>query len=94
VGQVGIVLFNIQILGAVVLLNQIDTKIQDATPSQVRSSILSIVSTIGRVVTVPASIGMGWVFTHYNELVAVRSIGVLCALVLLIFVVNRKVIKV
>lgn len=77
-----LVLFMVQAVAAAALINQIDTRIQDHAPSHVRASILSTVSTLGRLVSVPASFLLGWLFREYNALVALRWLAVLAALIL------------
>jgi MFS family permease len=69
--------FMLQAVAAAALLNQIETRIQDSTPSRVRASVMSIVSTFGRFVAVPFSFIFGWIFQNYSQLVAVRFIAII-----------------
>lgn len=78
-----LVLFMIQQIAMGALFNQIETRVQDATPSAVRTSILSVLSSLGRSVAVPVSIFIGWLISQYDVLLALRftSIVALIALV-------------
>jgi MFS family permease len=89
-----LVLFMVQAIASAALLNQIETRIQENTPSSVRASVLSVVSTFGRAVAVPASFMLGWLFKDYNALIAVRFIA-LVALITLVYwlVASRNVPK-
>ena len=77
-----LVLFMFQAVAAAALLNQIETRIQENTPSGVRASVLSVVSTLGRIVTVPFSFILGWLFSSYNALLAVRFVAVVAVIAL------------
>lgn len=78
-----LILFMIQQIAMGALFNQIETRVQDATPSAVRTSILSVLSSLGRSVAVPVSIFIGWLISQYDVLLALRftSIVALIALV-------------
>jgi MFS family permease len=78
-----LVLFMAQAVAAAALINQIETRIQESTPSSVRTSVLSVVSTLGRIISVPASFAFGWLFQKYNALVAIRSVAGLAVVILL-----------
>ncbi|HJQ08066.1 MAG TPA: MFS transporter [Candidatus Saccharimonadales bacterium] len=78
-----LVLFMIQVIAAAALINQIETRIQENTKSSVRTSVLSVVSTIGRIVTIPASFLLGWLIRDYNALWAVRFIALVLVAMLL-----------
>jgi predicted MFS family arabinose efflux permease len=78
----GLVFFMIQGVAAAALLNQIETRIQDATPSGVRASILSVLSSLGRVVSIPASIGLGWLINVYGIMWSVYAIALLGVMIL------------
>lgn len=71
---VGIILFMLQHITMGALFNQVETRIQDATPSAVRASILSVVSSVGRIVAIPASILIGWIITVYDVYTALRVV--------------------
>lgn len=78
----GIVLFIVQAVASSALLNQIDTRIQEHSPSHVRASVSSSLNTIGRGVTIPASFFIGWIIHTYNPLVAVWFVSIILLLVL------------
>lgn len=78
-----LVLFMFQAVAAAALINQIETHIQENTPSAVRASILSVVATLGRAISVPASFALGWLFRNYSALVALQWVAVVSGLVLL-----------
>jgi MFS family permease len=89
-----LVLFMLQAVSSAALINQIETRIQENTPSRVRASILSVVSTFGRVISIPASFILGWLFRDYSALVALRFIAVVSALTLLYWLlVSRNIPK-
>ncbi|MGB3023562.1 MAG: MFS transporter [Candidatus Saccharimonadales bacterium] len=54
----------VQAVGANILLNQIETRVQEHTPSSVRATILSVISAFGRFVAIPVSIYLGWLIEH------------------------------
>lgn len=90
--RLSIVLFMIQAVATAALLNQIETRIQNQTPSAVRASVLSVVSTFGRAVAVPASFILGWIFKEYNGLIAVRFIAIVGCSALLYWLIASKTI--
>jgi MFS family permease len=86
-----LVLFMLQAVASAAFINQVETRIQEATPSAVRTSILSVVATLGRVAAIPASFVIGWLFRDYNALVALRFVAVTAGLILLYwFWVSRR----
>jgi MFS family permease len=78
-----LILFMLQAGASAALVNQIETRVQRATPSAVRASILSVFSALGRAVSVPASLLLGWLFKDFGALAAVQFIAGVCAAVLL-----------
>lgn len=78
-----LVLFMIQAVAAGALINQIETRIQESTPSAVRASILSVLSTFGRAITIPASLALGWIIQRYTAFWALRFIAVIAAIMLI-----------
>ncbi len=70
-----LVLFMIQAVAAAALFNQIQTRIQDNTPSAVRASILSVLSVVGRIISIPSSFVLGWLFKDYNAFWALRFVS-------------------
>lgn len=72
-----LVLFMIQSVATAALLNQIETRVQDITPSGVRASIISVLSSLGRLVSIPASIGLGWLIYARNIMWALYAVAVL-----------------
>ena len=80
---VSIVLFMLQAVAAAALINQIQTRIQENTQSSVRASVMSLISTLGRIIAIPASFGIAWLFRDYNALVVVRSIAILLTAMLM-----------
>jgi MFS family permease len=85
-----LVLFMFQAVAAAALINQIETRIQENTPSEVRASILSVVATLGRAISVPASFVLGWLFRDYGVLVALRFVAVIAGLTLLYWLWTSK----
>lgn len=78
-----LVLFMVQAVASAALINQIETRVQHATPSSVRASILSVLSALGRAAAVPASFLLGWLFKDFGALAAVQFIAGVCVAVLL-----------
>lgn len=81
-----LIFFNIQAIASAALMNQIETRVQENTPSHVRASVLSVLSSLGRAITIPASILMGWVFKNYGAFVAVRYVSVVVFMIMLLWV--------
>jgi MFS family permease len=77
-----LVLFMVQQVAMGALFNQIETRVQDATPSAVRTSILSVLSSLGRGIAVPASVIVGWIISRYDVFLALRFISIIALIVL------------
>ena len=89
--RVSLVLFMVQAVAAAAMYNLIETRVQEATPSRVRASILSLLATSGRTVAVPASFGIGYLIAHYNAFVALRGVTIIAVAVLAYwFAANRR----
>lgn len=84
-------LFMVQAVASAALLNQIETRIQENTPSAVRASILSVLSALGRAISIPASILLGWTFVRFNSLWAVRFVAAVAAIVLLYWLWSSRI---
>jgi hypothetical protein len=78
-----IIFFMIQAVASGALLIQIETKIQDATPSAVRTSILSVLSTLSQGVSVPTAILIGWLIHTHNVLWALDVVTIISVLILI-----------
>ncbi len=78
-----LVLFMLQAVASAALLNQIETRVQENTPSSVRASVLSVLSALGRAIAIPASFVLGWLFTQYDALWALRFVAVIAVFTLL-----------
>ena len=78
-----IALFMIQHIAMGAFFNQTETRIQEATPSSVRSSVLSVLSSFGRAVIIPASFAIGWVIKEYDVFWALRVVTIVAVLTLL-----------
>jgi MFS family permease len=85
-----IILFMLQAIASAALLNQIETRIQENTRSSVRASILSVLSVAGKVVAVPASFVLGWLFRSHGELAAVWFVALISIGVLIYWLIIRK----
>lgn len=75
-------LFMIQQIALGALFNQIETRVQDATPSAVRTSVLSVLSSLGRMIAIPASIFIGWIISYYNVFIAQRFVSLIAVIAL------------
>jgi MFS family permease len=85
-----IVLFMVQAVAAAALINQVETRIQEHTESAMRTSVLSVVSTLGRIVTVPASFLIGWLIRDHSALWSVRFIALVLGIMLLYWLWSGK----
>jgi MFS family permease len=83
-------LFMVQAVAAAALTNQLETRVQHSTPSEVRTSILSLLTTGGRALAVPASLVMGWLITSYSVIIALRATTVVAIAMLLFWLLNRR----
>lgn len=81
-----LVLFMFQAVAAAAFINQTETRVQENTPSSVRASIMSVVSTLGRAVSIPASFVLGWLIRDYDALTALRVVAVVAGLTLLYWI--------
>jgi MFS family permease len=81
-----LVLFMFQAVAAAAFINQTETRVQENTPSAVRASIMSVVSTLGRAVSIPASFVLGWLIRDYDALTALRVVAVVAGLTLLYWI--------
>lgn len=55
----------------------IETQIQHNTPSAVRASILSFLSTLSRIVALPTALFLGWLIRSHNVFSAIRFIAII-----------------
>jgi MFS family permease len=85
-----ILLFMVQAVASAALLNQIETRVQESTKSSVRASILSVLSVVAKIVTIPASFALGWIFRAHGELAAVWFVAVVSAIVLIYWLIIRE----
>jgi MFS family permease len=81
--EFSLLLFMVQAVANAALFLQIETRIQENTPSSVRASILSVLSAAGRAISIPASFVLGWLFREYDELWALRFVAVVAGITLL-----------
>lgn len=83
-------LFMVQATASAALFNQIETRIQDATHPAVRASILSVLSSIGRAISIPMSFVIGWLIQEYNVYWALRVVSLVAVAVLLFWLWARQ----
>ncbi len=81
-----IILFMVQSVAASALFNQIETRVQDATPTPVRASVLSVLNTMCSAVSVPASLFFGWFISRYNVFWTLRATTVLATFALIYWI--------
>lgn len=79
----GLGLFLLQAFTASAANTLIETRVQDVTPSAVRASILSVISSATRLVMVPSSILIGWLIVEHSVLFVIKFLAVLCGVLLL-----------
>lgn len=87
-----LVLFMVQAVAAAALFNQIETRVQESTPSSVRASVLSVLSALGRAIAIPASFVLGWLFVRYDALWALRFVAAIAVITLLYWLWASRVI--
>ncbi len=78
-----LVLFMVQAVASAALFNQIETRIQDATPSHVRASVLSVLTSVGRMVSIPASFLLGWLIRSQSAFWGLRFVAGIATLALI-----------
>lgn len=81
-----LILFMVQAAAAAALINQIETRVQENTPSEVRASVLSVLSSLGRLISIPAVLLLGYIFKQYDGLMAIRLMAAIAIIVLLYWV--------
>jgi len=84
-----LVLFMVQQIAMGALFNQIETRVQDVTPSVVRTSILSVLSSLGRAIAVPTSIFIGWIISRYDVFLALRFVSIIALVALFYWLWHR-----
>ncbi len=85
-----IILFMMQVVAYSAAVNIVETDIQHATPSHVRASVISVMSTFCRFVSVPAALIIGWTMKHSGSLLTVRLLAGVCTISLLIWLFTNK----
>lgn len=87
----GLGLFMLQVIVAAAATNLIETHIQEHTPSNVRTSILSVLSSLNTLVMLPLSLLFGWIIRQYTIYGALTFVGVVCGIGLVYWLlVGRK----
>ncbi len=86
-----IVLFMLQHVAMAALFNQVEARVQEATPSSVRSSMISVLSSMGRVVSIPGSIIIGIIISYYDVVWGLRFATFIAVIALVFwFIVSRN----
>lgn len=78
---ISIVFFNIQIFAMGALQNQIETRVQEETPSNVRASVMSLLSSIGRAVSIPTAILLGWTINTYGIMTSAQLMALVATII-------------
>lgn len=73
---INVVLFMLQSTAMAALANRAETAIQESTPSAVRASILSVLSSTGRLISVPTSFFIGWYITQVGIIKTVQLVAI------------------
>lgn len=79
----------IHAFGAAALANQIDTRIQEHTPSHLRASITSVIGQLSRIIAIPASFLYGWLIFNDGVLAAVWMSAMVAFLIAVIWLVGK-----
>lgn len=61
-----LILFMLYAVANTAAVMLIETRIQDNTPSSIRASILSFLSTVGNTISLPAALVMGWLIREHD----------------------------
>ena len=72
----GLALLFVQLAVGQVAFNLIETQVQDATPAAVRTSVMSVLSSLSRVVELPCIVLFGWLTARYGVFAMTRVIAV------------------
>jgi MFS family permease len=80
---IGIGFFLIQAFVAAAAYNLIETRVQNAAPSAVRASILSVLSTGNRFVMIPSSLLIGWLIVQFDVFIVTKWLAILSAILLI-----------
>ncbi|HSW36766.1 MAG TPA: MFS transporter [Candidatus Saccharimonadales bacterium] len=87
----GIGIFMVEAVLSGAIYNLIEMNVQNATPSEVRASVMSVMSTLGRLVALPAVFFFGWIIRTYDVFWALRSVALFSFILLIYWVlVGRK----
>jgi MFS family permease len=82
----GIALFLVQVVASAAAYNLLETRVQQATPSEVRASILSVVSTLSRLVQLPFVLVLGWLISRGSVFAGLQLVAGVAALGLVYWV--------
>lgn len=80
----------VNIMASAALVNQIETRIQDNTPSVIRASVLSALSVLGSVIAVPTGLFTGWVIREYSPFEGIQLMALLAVITLIYWVIERR----
>lgn len=80
-------LFLLQAVAAASAHILIETRVQNATPSAVRASVLSVLATSERIIRLPGSILLGWLITQYDVFVMLGVVAIITVLGLIYWLV-------
>jgi MFS family permease len=87
---VGIILFNMQAVAGAVLSNQIETRIQDQTPSHLRASVVSVLSSSARLIEIPASLALGYIIKTHGAYVGAKYTSAVAAAILIFWLISNN----
>lgn len=85
-----VVIFMVQVIASAAMLNHIETKIQDNTPSSVRASMISVLASLGRLIVIPSGLVIGWLIRDYDVIWALRFVSLLALLSVTYYMANNK----
>ena len=85
-----ILLFMVNATASAALINQVETRVQESTPSSIRTSVLSALTSVGRAISIPASFLIGWITLTYGALWSVRFIATLGLVILIYWIISRR----
>lgn len=87
---VSLLFFAVQILASAALINQIETRIQEHTPSSVRASILSVMSALSSLIAIPVGLLVGMVIRDSSAFRAVQIVALIAVVSLAFWLIQRR----
>jgi MFS family permease len=88
-----IILFMIQTVAFAAFNNQIETRIQEEVPSNLRASAISILSSFGKALSIPTSLLLGWIIGLYDITMALKITATIAGIILFFWIISKASLK-